>query len=208
MTQIIRVILADDHQLVLDGLCCLLACQEDIQVVGVATDGLVALNLLKCESADVLVLDLQMPHDGFTVLEEMAALSLPIHTLVLSGHDDADTIRRVIKLEAHGFVSKSLSFVQIIEVIRQIAKGWFVFPNSTQKSLLGLVTGSNHLLSARELEVLRYLAEGLMVSEIAKALNLSKNTIGYHLKNIYEKLEVRNRTEAAIWYFANNSSFI
>jgi DNA-binding NarL/FixJ family response regulator len=207
MTQMIRVILVDDDQLLLEGLRCLLERQQDIQVVGVAADGLEALNLLKREPADVLVLDLQMPHDGFAVLEEVALLSLPIRTLVLTAHQDADNIRRVIGLGAHGFVPKNQSFVQVSEIIRQVARGWFVFPDFAQQSLMGLVTINSNLLSAREIEVLRYLSEGLLVSEIARELNLSKNTIGYHLKNIYEKLQVRNRTEAALWYFANHSSF-
>jgi two-component system response regulator DegU len=206
MTQIIRVILADDHQLVLDGLVCLLECQQDIQVVGVAHDGLEALNLVKQYAVDVLVLDLQMPYDGFTVLKEIAELSLTTRTLVLTGHNDTDTTRRLISLGVHGFVSKSHSFAQISEVIRQVAKGWFVFPDVAPILFLGLVTTNHNLLSPREVDVLRYLSEGLMVSEIARELHLSKNTIGYHLKNIYEKLQVRNRTEAAIWYFANNSS--
>ncbi len=206
MLRKIRVILVDDHVLFLEGLRSLLEHTGDIEVVCVANDGRELLVLLEHQTADVVVLDLHMPYDGLTTLREIRCRAWPIRVLVLTAFGEGENIRSAMKLGAEGFALKTETFSQIIEVIRQVAQGRLVFPQAAQRWLVGKHDEMDQL-SPRELEVLSHVARGLTNFEIATALNLSKNTVGFHLKNIFDKLNVSNRTEAAMWYFSHNSSF-
>lgn len=207
MTHTIRVILADDHEIILDGLTSLLEKSGDLQVVGAARDGDELLRLLETITADVVVMDLQMPYHGFTVLEEIFCRALPVKVLILTGYTDADTLKKAVELGAHGITLKSEPFRQIGDAIRQVANGRLVYPQVAQRWFT-LKSDSDNKLSPRELDVLGLISRGMTNSEIAQSLNVSKNTVNFHLKNIYDKLNVTNRTEATVWYFSHNSSFI
>lgn len=199
MSERIRVILADDHALVLEGLRGFLEQHDDIEVVGVAEDGQVLLDLLEENEADVVVLDLQMPVHGLTALEEIRKKDLPVRVLVLTAFSDGESIQRALELSAEGYALKTESPVQTIEAIRQVAQGRLVFPGKAQHWLTSHGRQPDQL-SPREGEVLAHLAKGMTNPEIAAKLDVSENTIRFHLKNIYEKLRVSNRTEAVAWY--------
>lgn len=211
MADIIKVILADDHALVLEGLRGLLEEEPDIEVVGIAQSGDELLALLEKEAADVVVLDLQMPFHGLTALEEIRRRNLPVRVLVLTAFGDGESIQSAIERGAEGFALKTEPPRQTVEAIRQIAAGRLVFPRAAQRWLLASLQPQRQspppqqsILSPREWDVLALVARGLTNPEIANELHLSENTVRFHLKNIYEKLGVSNRTEAAAWYFKHS----
>jgi len=200
----IRTILADDHELVLQGLRSLLEDEPDIEVVAVANNGDQLLDLLETHQPDVVVLDLQMPYHGLTVLEEIRHRDLNVRVLVLTAFSDGASIQAAIQLEADGFALKTEPPTQVIEAIRQVAQGRLVFPRSAQRWLVASQQPAptpQIELSPREAEVLEFVAQGLTNPQIAAKLTVSENTVRFHLKNIFEKLGVANRTEAAAWYF-------
>ncbi|NDJ87167.1 MAG: response regulator transcription factor [Chloroflexi bacterium] len=210
MSKSIRAILADDHALVLEGLRGLLEQQDDIEVVAVAHDGDQLLALLeRYTDIDVVVMDLQMPYHGLKALAEIRKRGIPVHVLVLTAFGDGESIQAALELDAEGFAIKTESPTQTIEAVRQVAQGRLVFPRAAQRWLTSQrhgITPFGDRLSPREREVLELVAEGLTNPAVALALNVSENTVRFHLKNIFEKLDVTNRTEAAAWYIRNLKS--
>lgn len=197
----IRVVLADDHALVTEGLKSLIDRQGDMQVVQVVQDGGELLAYLDGHGAvDVVVLDLQMPYGGLKALAEIRRCAHPIRVLILTAFSDGESIQAALQLEAEGFALKTESPMQTIDAIRQVAQGRLVFPRAAQRWLISQAK-CGPSLSTREEEVLDLLARGLPNAEIAAELNVSENTVRFHLKNIYEKLNVTNRTEAVAWHF-------
>ncbi len=197
----IRLVLADDHALVLEGLSALIAAERDLRVVATATDGERLLDALRRFQPDVAVLDLQMPYmDGPTCLRHIRAESLPVRVLVLSAFGDAHSMRAAIEGGADGFALKTDPPQTTLTAIRQVAAGQMVFPQAARRWLTPSPAGDPNALSEREQEVLALVAEGKSNAQIAAALNLSENTIKFHLRSLYAKLGVTNRTEAAAKY--------
>lgn len=207
MSEKIRVVLADDHIVVLQGLRGLLEQEEDIQVVALVQNGDELLDCLEKSEADVVVLDLEMPYHGLTALAEIRRRELPVRVVVLTAFGDGSSIQSALELRAEGFALKTESPVQVIEAIRQVSKGRIIFPAAAQRWLMNqskAETGrSSGELSPREWEVIACTARGMTNPEIAKSLGVSANTIRFHLKSIFTKIHVTNRTEAAAWYFAH-----
>ncbi|MCB0044970.1 MAG: response regulator transcription factor [Caldilineaceae bacterium] len=210
-SRLIRIILADDHALVIEGLRSLIDQQRDMSVVATVEDGDQLLNFLEAANedpskpqVDVVVLDLQMPFSGLRALEELRKRGDSVRVLILTAFADGERIRAALELGADGFALKTESPTQTIDAIRQVAQGRLVFPRIARR---WMTHQQNHTialspqLSPRELEVLAQLSEGLPNQEIGSVLSVSENTVRFHLKNIYEKLQVSNRTEAAAWYF-------
>ncbi|MFN8496160.1 MAG: response regulator transcription factor [Caldilineaceae bacterium] len=204
----IRVILADDHALVTEGLRSLIDQQPDMRVVHVVQNGDELLAFLdKHQDVDVAVLDIQMPYSGLTALAEIRQREHPVRVLLLTAFADGESIQAALQLGAEGFALKTESPTQTLEAIRQVAQGRLVFPRAAQRWLATyrqVPAKPEPVLSDREQEVLTLLARGLPNGEIATALTVSENTVRFHLKNIYEKLQVTNRTEAVAWYFKQN----
>jgi DNA-binding NarL/FixJ family response regulator len=209
MADKVRVILADDHALVLEGLRGLIDQNDDLEVVATAQNGDELLLLLDQHQTDVVVLDLQMPYHGLMALAEIRRREIPVHVLVLTAFGDGDSIQSAIELQAEGFALKTESPMQTVEAIRQVAQGRLVFPRAAQRWLATQRQPQpepTNTLSTRENEILSHVARGLTNPEIAAALTVSENTVRFHLKNIYEKLHVTNRTEAAAWYFQHDAN--
>lgn len=202
----IRVVLADDHALVLEGLVALLDRTPDIEVVETVTNGDELLDVLERQRVDVVVLDLEMPYHGFTALEEIRKRRLPVRVLVLTAFGDGESMQRAIELEAEGFALKTEPPRQTVMAIRQVAAGMLVYPRAAHR-LMAQQRGDETDLSQREWEVLEQVARGKTNAEIAAALYVSENTVRFHLKNIFEKLHVSNRTEAAAWYFEHRGRY-
>lgn len=209
MAKPIRVVLADDHSLVLDGLKQHLADTEDIQVVAAVTDGAALLLAVEAYEPDVAVTDLVMGGmDGFTALAEIRQRGLPVRVLVLTALADGESLQRAIDLEADGIVLKTEPPRQTVEAIRQVAAGQVVYPRAVHNWLLRRASrqqpprppSHSDDLSEREQEILVLIAQGKPNQEIATALHLSENTVKYYLKSIYRKLQITNRTEAARVY--------
>jgi DNA-binding NarL/FixJ family response regulator len=197
----IRVALADDHELVLEGLRGLLSNEPDLEVVGTASDGAGLLAIIERTRPDVVVMDLQMPFDGLSCLAEIRRRSLPVRVLVLTAFGDGESIQSALEGGADGFALKTAPPRQTIEAIRQVGQGYLVFPPAARKWLHGHQHDPGPDLSAREWEVLEHLARGLTNSQIAEAMSVSENTVKFHLQNVFHKLSVSNRTEAAGYYF-------
>ncbi len=197
---VIRIVLADDHALVLEGLRALLSAEPDLRVIATATDGERLLDAIRRFQPDVAAMDLQMPYmDGLTCLRHIRTENLPVRVLVISAFGDAQSMRAAVEGGADGFALKTDSPEMTIAAIRQVAAGKMVFPESARRWLVKPSNDPN-ALTEREEAVLTLLAEGKSNSQIGAALSLSENTIKFHLRNLYNKLGVTNRTEAAAKY--------
>jgi len=200
----IRVVLADDHALVLQGLCSMLEIERDMEVVATAMDGAQLLEALRRHRPDVAVVDLQMPHvDGLTSLQRIRAEGLRVRVLMLSAFGDGESIQSAMEQQADGFALKTEPPQQTIAAIRQVYYGHMVFPRSARRWVMRQPKESDLIeeLSAREWEVLGLTAQGLSNPQIAETLHLSESTIKFHLQNIFQKLAVTNRTEAARYFY-------
>jgi DNA-binding NarL/FixJ family response regulator len=207
--QPIRVILADDHALVVEGLRSLIEATPDIEVVATAHTGEDVLQLLEQHFVDVVVTDIQMPGGGLEVIRTIRDRRLEVRILVLTAFTDAEMIQTAIDAQADGYALKTESPTQTIEAIRQVAQGRLVFPRAVRNwlSVERKLPNEplNPVLSPREKEILGLAATGKSNGEIARELTVSENTVRFHMKNIFEKLNVTNRTEAAAWFFQNHN---
>lgn len=194
----IRIVLADDHALVLEGLRALLAVEPDLHVVATATDGERLLEAVRRFAPDVVAMDLQMPFmDGLTCLHHIRAEGLPVRVLVISAFGDAQSLRAAVEGGADGFALKTDPPEMTLAAIRQVAAGQLVFPDVVRRWFLRKPAQDPNALTDREESVLELAAEGKSNAQIGMALCLSENTVKFHLKNLYSKLDVTNRTEAA-----------
>ncbi|MBI5823811.1 MAG: response regulator transcription factor [Chloroflexi bacterium] len=197
----IRIVLADDHALVLEGLRALLSAEPDLTVVATATDGERLLDAVRRFTPDVVAMDLQMPFmDGLTCLRHLRSEELPVRVLVISAFGDAQSLRAVVEGGADGFALKTDPPEMTIAAIRQVASGRMVFPDAVRRWLVRSTTNDPNALTDREESVLALIAEGRSNSQIGVTLSLSENTIKFHLRNLFSKLGVTNRTEAAAKY--------
>ena len=201
----IRIVLADDHAVVLAGLCSLLQLEADIEVVGATSDSTQLLELLRTQQPDVVVLDWQMPGmGGQTCLERIRQAGITSRVLVLSAFSDGDTLQAVLEAEADGLALKTEPPQQVIAAIHQVYNGQLVFPQAARRWLRTRRRSpapAADELSAREAAVLALVAQGLTNMQIAQRLAISDNTVKFHLQNIYSKLGVANRTEAVGVYY-------
>ncbi|MFQ6019249.1 MAG: response regulator [Dehalococcoidia bacterium] len=204
----IRVVLADDHELVLEGLRTLLENEEGIKVVATATDGERLLDALHRFQPDLVVLDLEMPFmGGLTCLEHIRRQGIPVRVLVLTAFGDGESILAAIEGGADGFALKTDPPTQTVTAIRQVAAGQLVFPQAARKWLgeRRPPSDASKVLSEREWEVLAIAAEGLSNVQIASKLMVTEHTVKFHLQNIFQKLGVTNRTEAARYYLRKDT---
>jgi DNA-binding NarL/FixJ family response regulator len=206
----IRVLLADDHQLVLEGLRSMLDAQPDMQVVGTCTSGAEVADAIRRTSPDVVALDLEMqPVGGLAALEQIRAAGLAVKVLVLTAYGDGGSMRAALERGADGYALKTESPRQTLESIRQVHRGHVVFPQAAKKWLMGgqQAPRDGNRLTERERAVLGLVAEGVSNAEIATRLRVSENTVKFHLQNVFLKLGVNNRTEAAARYLKDQSVF-
>ena len=196
----IRVVLADDHALVLEGLRSLLAAESDMEVVAVVDTGDALVDAIRRHAPDVAVLDLELGPSGGGGLECLARIRrerLPVRVLVLTAYGDGGTMRAALEGEADGYALKTEPPRQTVDAIRGVHRGHLVFPNAAKRWLLGRAGASGAELTERERAVLALVAEGAGNAQVARRLRVTENTVKFHLQNVYRKLGVANRTEAA-----------
>ena len=195
----IRVVLADDHELVLEGLRAILSAERDFEVVATTTSGEQLIELVRTHRPEVAVLDLEMgAMSGLTCLQKIRAEKLPVRVLVLTAYNDGASIRAALEGGADGFALKTEPPQQTVSSVRQVVRGQLVFPAAAKRWLLGRQAPPDpEKLTEREQAVLALVAEGVTNAEIARQLRVSENTVKFHLQNLYLKLGVSNRTEAA-----------
>ena len=197
MEQVLKVLVADDHPLILQGLRRSLEACDDIDVVGEARTGTEVLPLVERRRPDVVVLDLHMPGmDGAACIAEIKRTSPEVKAIVLSASDERASIESATKAGASAYVIKSVSSVDIPALIRQVAAGYTVFQSPSDDDE-GAVDGTSEpALTERELTILAAVAGGLTTKAISGELWVSEHTVKFHLTNIYRKLGVRNRSGA------------
>lgn len=190
----IRIVVADNEQLIRDSLSIILSVPEDMNVVAVAADGAQAVAAVREAGADVVVLDLDMPvMNGLEAAEAVRAEAPDCGIVILTSHGRPGYLQRSMRLGVRGFITKDTPAAKLAEVVRQVhAGGRFIDPEiATDALALG---GSP--LSAREREVLALSGEGLKLSEIAGRLCLAEGTVRNYMSSIMNKLDVDNRVAA------------
>jgi DNA-binding NarL/FixJ family response regulator len=197
----IRILLVDDHEVVREGLRHMLSRHDDIEIVGTAATGEEALERAAQLQPDIVVLDLGLPRaQGLDVLTEIRTWHTPPRVLVLTINDDQDIILECVRAGAEGYVLKHTSSQQLAAAIRDVAAGKHYFCEEVIRALVDgdHAVGDGPLLSNRESEVLRLLADGLSNRDIAARMYVTVDTVKTHLGHIYRKLEVESRTHAIV----------
>lgn len=197
-----KVILADDHRIVRDGIGMLLAPETDIDVVGEASNGDELLELLGAVEADVVLLDLRMPDkSGLEVLEELQRREQTPRVIVLSMQDDPSYVKRAIELGASGYLLKSVGKDELLRALGVVAAGGSYIQGEITAPLIARMVdptsaGPVGELSLRDIDLLRMLAEGLDNRAMAGRLGVSEAAVKAQLRAIYSRLEVKRRSEA------------
>jgi len=192
----IRILIVDDHPVVVAGLTSMLATQPGMEVAGAATCGDEALDLLRSKPVDIVLLDLRMPGmNGIETLQAINRAGLNVRAIILTSYETDEDIYRAVQGGAQGYLLKDAPQANVVEAIWAVHGGRRYFPRHIAERLAERVMRTS--LTGRELEVLEMLARGLTNKEIGSALSISGNTVRNHVNSIIEKLEVSDRTEAA-----------
>jgi two-component system NarL family response regulator len=204
------VLVADDHQVVREGLASVLQTKEDIEVVGLAKDGMEAVEKARELLPDVVLMDISMPRmNGVEATRQIKRENPHMGIVVLTMYDEEDYIFDLVRAGATGYLLKDTDSTQIAKAIRAVAQGESLIHPAVASKILSefsLMAGGKgrkpnrleHDLTDREITVLKLVAEGKTNKEIANALDLSEKTVKNHVRNIFHKLHVYDRTQAAI----------
>ncbi len=217
-----KVLLIDDNYEHLVGIRELLNIEGTFDVVGIATNVNVGINLIKKYQPDIVLLDMNMPDkDGLQGIIEISKLETETKVLALSGYDDADLIFRAMKIGAKGYVLKTMASAQLIYAIEEVLNGKIYLPlalssrffeyfqQSFREENAKQETEEENLLSyltQREEEVLELLTQGITYKGVANKLFISETTVKTHVNNIFQKLQVNDRTQAVL--YAINNGFL
>lgn len=204
MSNKIRIHLADDHQILIDGIKTLLHTNPNFEVVGFSATGKNLYDEVINNHSDILVLDINMPEkDGIQVIKEFASKGFPCKIIILSSHDDLRIIKEVMKLGSSGYLTKKCAGENIVEAILAVHNGeeYFckavrekIFTNVTKENpkLNEVIQQGNLILTDRELEIIKLIALEFSGKEISDQLFISVNTVETHRKNIMKKLDAKN----------------
>lgn len=202
----IRILIADDHAIVREGLRTLITAKPKLELVGEAADGNEAISLARALQPDVILLDMIMPaKDGLEAIREIKAENPEARILVLTSFSDDDKVFAAIKAGALGYLLKDSSPQQLLQAIQDVYRGQSsLHPTIALKLIRELnqppdLPPTEEPLTEREVETLRLVAQGLTNQEIAEKLSISERTVGKHVSNILEKLHLANRTQAALY---------
>ncbi|MFG1619945.1 response regulator [Nonomuraea wenchangensis] len=198
----IRLLIADDHPIVRDGIRGMFAGDPGFEVLGEAGDGAQAVELARALDPDVILMDLRMPGtDGVTAIKRLAELGIGARVLVLTTYDTDRDVLPAIEAGATGYLLKDTGRDELTRAVRTAARGEAVLSPSVATRLLGQVRTPSDPLSARELEILRLIADGATNREAAARLFISEATVKSHVLHIYAKLGVNDRAAAVATAF-------
>ena len=191
-----RIVLADDHKIVRDGLKRILAATPDLEVADEAADGDALLALVKAGEYDVAVVDMSMPGlSGIALIKRLKLEKPKLRILVLSMHGEQQYAARALKAGAAGYLNKDSAAELLVGTIRKIAAGGVHIGEAVAASLVAADRSPHEMLSDREFEVLRFLVDGLGPTEIGERLHLSVKTVSTHKTRILEKLNLGSTAE-------------
>lgn len=196
-----RVVLVDDHAVIRAGLAQLIASTDDLEVVGQAADGAGAVEQARTLKPDVVLMDLQMPGvDGVTATREIVGAGLGVDVLVLTSYSDNERILDALDAGAVGYLLKDADPDDVLSGIRAVSRGESPIHPKAARALLGARSaGGRPQLTAREVEVLTLVRDGLANKQIAKRLEISERTVKAHLTSAFSRIGVSDRTQAALW---------
>lgn len=206
-----KVMIADDHSLIREGLKQLLEFDGSIEVVSEAANGIECLDKLEDSIPDILLLDINMPEkNGLEVLNEIKKKEYDVKVLILTVHNELEYLLKAVDIGVDGYILKDSKSAELKRAIQSVLSG----ENYIQASLIPAL--NNRLanrdidkdkidsLTSRELEVLIQVANGMINKEIATSLNISERTVKNHVSNIFKKIDVSDRTQAAVFAIKNN----
>ena len=202
----IRILIADDHAIVREGLRSFISLEPDMEVVGEAADGVAAVEQARDLEPDVILMDIVMPRQtGLEALQQLKGEGNPAHVIVLTSFTQHDQIFPAIKSGAMGYQLKDSSPEQLVQAIRNVHHGQTSLHPTIARKVVEELNRESDLpptedpLTKREVEVLKLVAQGLTNQEIAEKLVIRESTVASHISNILEKLHLANRTQAALY---------
>ena len=216
-----RIIVVDDNYDHLSGIKELIEIESDFDVVATATSASVAISLIKKYRPEIVLMDINMPEkDGLTAIAEIEKLELGVRIIALTGYDDPDLIFRAMKIGAKGYILKTMASAQLIYAIDEVAAGKIYLPATLSSRFFEYFQRSFkeeteevedeenllNYLTQREEEVLDLLTQGITYKGVAKKLFISETTVKTHVNNIFQKLQVNDRTQAVL--YALNNGFL
>ena len=216
MSKKIRIHLADDHQVLIDGMRFLLNTVPDFEVVGFSLDGNNLFEEVIANETDILIIDISMPKkDGIEVLKEFKQKGFPCKVIVLSSYDELKLIKEVMKLGSNGYLTKKCAGDNIVEAVYAVLNGEDYFCKSVREKIFDTAvkdnpklnkyeTVENSILSGREIEVITLISLEFSGKEISEKLFISTNTVETHRKNIMKKLNLKNTISLVKYAIKNN----
>ncbi|MGN0142652.1 MAG: response regulator [Roseburia sp.] len=207
----VKVMIADDHSMIREGLKQLLELEGDFEVIAEACDGVECLDKLNSVKPDVLLLDINMPNmNGLDVLQKMKDKRMKVKVLVLTVHNEVEYLLKAVNIGVNGYLLKDSESAELKKAINAVVSG----DDYIQPSLIPLLNAKMididndsvkiEKLTRRELEVLKLLAIGKYNKEVAEELEISERTVKNHVSNIFKKIGVTDRTQAAVFAIRNN----
>lgn len=207
----VRVMIADDHSMIREGLKQLLELGGDFEVIAEACDGVECLDKLTMITPDILLLDINMPNmNGLEVLQKIKEKKMKVKVLVLTVHNEVEYLLKAVDIGVNGYLLKDSESSELKKAILSVIGG----DDYIQPSLIPLLNSKMidrnkdsakiENLTRRELEVLKLLAVGMYNKEVAEKLNISERTVKNHVSNIFKKINVTDRTQAAVFAIRNN----
>jgi len=206
MAEPIRIAVCDDHPMLRAGVVRTLADESDFEVVGEGGSASEAIQIAQQCLPDIMLLDMNMPGSGHTAVERIAALCPAVKVIMLTVQEDYESVTRALKLGARGYVLKGVGANELVDIIRAVHDGGsYVSPSLAAKLLSdfeqrepGAPEGGLESLTAREEQILRLIGKGMSNKEIGNTLDLKEKTVKHYVTNILQKLQLRNRVEAAV----------
>ena len=206
-----KVMLVDDHALIREGIKQLLEFDGSIDVIEQASDGAECLEKLQHVQPDILLLDINMPNvNGIEVLEEIKKKNIPVKVLMLTVHSEVEYLVQAVDIGANGYILKDSGSEELKKAIQSVMEGDSYIQPSLIPSLNSRLVNRDidkekiAALTKREMEILTQIAGGMFNKEIALNLNISERTVKNHISNIFKKIDVSDRTQAAVFAIRNN----